>query len=142
MQILHISSPNYVPFLLTWRPSRLFLRAFALLIVLSACCIVCIPIPWCLRLLLLLVHTAHYYRFRAMSRVPSRTLHIPWQASLPVSVDGQAVEDLRVLSRGAITTLTWQTTAGKKDKVQFWPDTLLPHKRRTLFVITRMRLSS
>ena len=79
------------------------------------------------------VFSLHRYR-----RQRGREIVIPLgQAS--VLVDGVPVQDFRVAWRGPIATLVWQAADGSRQRLLFWPDTLLPAQRRELRLAAHAR---
>lgn len=53
-------------------------------------------------------------------------------ASGAATVDGQAVETLRIDWRGALGFMSWRDAAGRIHRRSLWPDTLSPALRREL----------
>ncbi len=62
-----------------------------------------------------------------------RTVHaVVIDASGAATVDGQAVEALRIDWRGTLGFVSWRDAAGRIHRRSLWPDTLSPALRREL----------
>ena len=68
-----------------------------------------------------------------------RLLRIPWNRTLPVSVDGEQVRDFTLQWRGSIALLSWTRANGHQERVQCWPDTVSIAHRRALSLAMHVR---
>ncbi|WP_259149277.1 hypothetical protein [Xanthomonas sp. 3793] len=126
------SSPISAPCRLEWRPSRGLVCALSLLAVLALCAIWRSGMPAWLAVVLSIVASASVGRSHwRLLRSPVRQLVVPWGES-PASIDGTQVQNLQIAWRGPIAVVAWTGPDARRERLHFWPDTLLAAQRREL----------
>ena len=123
-----------------WRPSPRLVQLVAALICLATLSVGMsglTPLARCgARIVLISWGCVCVWRLRCQRQ---RQLFIPWHGALPVSVDGDPVHDFSIQWRGSIALLSWTCASGRKERIQCWPDTVLPAQRRELALAGRVR---
>ena len=125
-------SNTSAPCRLEWRPSRPFAAALAVLVVLACVALVASELPLFVSLLLA-GPTAMYGGWLAR-REWCRSVHelvVPPGEGV-ATIDGLAMDDLRVEWRGALAVMCWQDAQGRRQRLHGWPGSLDAASRREL----------
>ncbi|WP_184387303.1 hypothetical protein [Xanthomonas arboricola] len=126
------SSPISAPCRLEWRPSRGLICALGVVMLLAVLAVWRSGVPpWLAGLLSAYALLAGGRALRQLLRSPVRQLLVPW-AETPASIDGVQVEGLQVHWRGPLAVVSWTQPDGRRERLHFWPDTLLAPQRREL----------
>lgn len=122
-----------------WRPSRGLAAALLMLAVLAAFALLASELPrsaaWPLALLAL-VHGARLGWHRLHRR--TRQFEFAGQDA-PVRVDGEPVREAWVTWRGPLAFVRWRDRRGRTRRLEWWPDTLPPARRRELRLAAPVR---
>ena len=119
------------PCRIDWRPSRCLLAALLLLTVLAPLAVLASEMPRAAAWLLAAAAVAHgLWLARREWRRPSRSLLFTGDGRL--LVDGDEVGDASLQWRGPLAFLSWRDAGGRRGRLTWWPDTLLPRWRREL----------
>ena len=126
---------------LEWRPSRWQCAAHALMVLLMPVAMLATGLPahlrWPCALLASALAAGQGWRY---ARQPGLRLVIP-SGEDPVTVDGEAVDDLSLHDRGPLLQLSWRRGRRREHRL-FWPDTLPAPARRELRLAVRSRYIS
>lgn len=123
-----------------WRPSCRLGQVIAILVGLAVLSITLSGLTrqtQCGAIISLLV--LGFVRVGRHRRQRHRQLQIPWHGALPVSVDGEQVQDFTLQWRGSIALLSWTWADGHQERVQCWPDTVPIAQRRALSLAVLVR---
>ena len=125
-------SPTSAPCHLEWRPSRLLAAALLMLGLLAAVAVLAAEVPSVVAWpgAVAVVGYGHRLARRELRR-PSRSLAIPAGADA-VLVDGAPAGDFAVCWRGPLAFVHWRDARGRRERIQFWPDTWSAALRREL----------
>ena len=117
-------SPTSAPCHLEWRPSRLLTAALLMLGLLAAVAVLAAEVPAVIAwpAAVAAVGYGHWLARRELHR-PSRALAIPARDGA-VLIDGEPAGDFAVRWRGPLAFVQWRDPRGRRERIQFWPDTL------------------
>jgi len=117
---------------LEWRPSRWVIGALLALGMLAAFSVLASGMPrsaaWPLSVAALAYGA---WRARREWRLPRHGLLFPGN-DFPVTLDGQAIDNVELQWRGPMAFLLWQDRRGRPARLSWWPDTLPAARRREL----------
>lgn len=117
---------------LEWRPSRWVIGALLAGGVLAAASVLLSGMSMSAAWLLATAVLIHALCLASReAKRPVRTLVFPGN-DLPVMVDGMPVEQVEVQWRGPLAFVSWKERDGRRLRLSWWPDTLLPTRRREL----------
>ena len=127
----HLSSVS-VSCRLEWRPSRWVIGALLALGMLAAFSVLVSAMPrWAAWPLSVLVLAYGVWKARQEWRSPGHELFFPG-TDLPVTLDGQPIDDAKLQWRGPMAFLLWRDRRGRPMRLSWWPDTLPAARRREL----------
>ena len=127
----HLSSVS-VSCRLEWRPSLWVIGALLALGLLAAFSVLASAMPrwaaWPLS-----VSALAYGTWQALRewRLPGHELFFPG-TDLPVMLDGQPIDNVKLQWRGPMAFLLWRDRQGRPTRLSWWPDTLSAARRREL----------
>jgi len=120
------------PCRLEWRPSRLLAVSLLMLGLLAAAALIGSEIPGPLAWPAGFVAFGHgLWLGRRELLWPTRSLLIPARDGAAL-LDGVVMADFDVQWRGPLAFVRWRDAQGRRQRMQFWPDTLPAHARREL----------
>ena len=138
----HRLSTAYVSCRLEWRPSRWVIGALLALSLLAAFSVLASAMPrWAAWPLSVSALAYGVWQARREWRLPGRELFFPGN-DLPVTLDGQPIDNVKLQWRGPMAFLLWRDRQGRPQRLSWWPDTLPAASRRELRLAAGSREAS
>ena len=133
------SSSTSAPCRLEWRASRWVTGMLLALGLLSACAVLASEMPRAMAWPLA-VAMAGYGGWLARRERLRPPRHLVWPVNdLPVTLDGEPLQQVLLQWRGPLAFLRWTTRDGCSGHLGWWPDTLSAMQRRELRLAAQRR---